>query len=299
MYAEPIIHDIFEPNTCTWQYVVADPVTSAAVVIDSVLDFDPSKTTVSTESADALLALIDAKKYRVDKILETHVHADHLTAAKYLQQKLLHIQGTKPDICVGKRVRDAQEKFADRYGVPKNEIENAFDKLFDDDETFKLGELQVKVLHLPGHTHDHLGYNIGPNVFCGDSLFNADVGSARCDFPGGDSDALYNSVQKLLALPGDYKIWTGHDYPPASEGRTEPLPYQTVAEQANTNKHLKQGVSKEDFVSWRNDRDAHLAEPRLIHWALQFNIRAGRLPAPSASGDRLMHVPLMVPGEAW
>lgn len=161
MYAEPIIHDIFEPNTCTWQYVVADPVTSAAVVIDSVLDFDPSKTTVSTESADALLALIDAKKYRVDKILETHVHADHLTAAKYLQQKLLHIQGTKPDICVGKRVRDAQEKFADRYGVPKNEIENAFDKLFDDDETFKLGELQVKVLHLPGHTHDHLGYNIG------------------------------------------------------------------------------------------------------------------------------------------
>lgn len=161
MSTEPIIHNIFEPKTCTWQYVVADPFTSAAVVIDSVLDFDPSKTTVSTESADALLALIDQKGYRVEKILETHVHADHLTAAKYIQHRLMQMQGTTPDICIGKRVSEAQEKFADRYGVPKDEIKNAFNKLFDDDEVFKLGELHVKVLHLPGHTRDHLGYNVG------------------------------------------------------------------------------------------------------------------------------------------
>ncbi len=161
MSTEPNIHNIFEPKTCTWQYVVADPFTSAAVVIDSVLDFDPSKTTVSTESADALLALIDRKGYHIDKVLETHVHADHLTAAKYIRHKLVQMQGTKPDICIDKRVSEAQEKFAARYGVPKDEIKNAFDKLFDDNEVFKLGELDVTVLHLPGHTHDHLGYNIG------------------------------------------------------------------------------------------------------------------------------------------
>ncbi|OIW28390.1 putative metallo-beta-lactamase domain protein [Coniochaeta ligniaria NRRL 30616] len=299
MPTEPIIHDIFEPKTCTWQYVIADPLTSAAVVIDSVLDFEPSNTTISTESADALLALIDRKGYHVDKILETHVHADHLTAANYMQHKLMQIQGTKPNICIGKRVTEAQEKFADRYGVAEDEIENAFDKLFDDNEVFKLGELDVRVLHLPGHTHDHLGYNIGSSVFCGDSLFNADVGSARCDFPGGNSHELYSSVRKLLDLPENYRIWTGHDYPPGGEGRTEPLPCQTVAEQARSNKHLKKGVTEEDFVKWRDDRDTHLAEPRLLHWALQFNIRAGRLPAPSPSGDQLMHVPLKVAGKAW
>jgi hypothetical protein len=137
------------------------------------------------------------------------------------------------------------------------------------------------------------------NVFCGDSLFNADVGSARCDFPGGDSHELYGSVHKLLDLPEDYKIWTGHDYPPGGEDRTEPRPYQTVAEQAKSNKHLKRGVPEEDFVKWRNERDAQLAEPKLLHWALQFNIRAGRLPMSSKLGDRLMHVPLKVTGEAW
>ena len=137
------------------------------------------------------------------------------------------------------------------------------------------------------------------NVFCGDSLFNADVGSARCDFPGGDSHELYQSVDKLLDLPEEYKIWIGHDYPPGNEGRKEPLPYQTVAEQAERNKHLKKGTPQEDFVRWRDERDAHLAEPRLVHWALQINIRAGRLPVPSQVGDRLMHVPLKLDGEAW
>ncbi|KAB5577853.1 beta-lactamase-like protein [Coniochaeta sp. 2T2.1] len=301
MSSEPVVHNIFEPVTCTWQYVVADPFTSQAVVIDSVLDFDANKCTVSTSSADALLALIDKKGYHIDKVLETHVHADHLTAAKYIQHKLVEKQGTKPDICIGKRVTMAQETFAKRYGVPKEEIEDAFDHLFDDNEVFKLGELEVKVLHLPGHTHDHLGYQTGSNIFCGDSLFNSDVGSARCDFPGGSSHELYSSVHHLLSLPSNFKIWTGHDYPPGGSagGRTEPLPCQTVAEQAERNKHLNKNVPEEDFVKWREGRDAQLAEPRLLHWALQFNIRAGRLPKESEKGDRLMHVPLKVAGETW
>lgn len=161
MVRAPIVHNIFEPNTCTWQYVVADPPTAAAVVIDSVLDFDPSKALISTETADILLSLIRQKGYRIEKILETHVHADHLTAAKYLQHRLQSTQGSKPDICIGKRIGEVQERFASRYGVPKEEMEGAFDKMFDDDEVFKVGELEAKVLHLPGHTPDHLGYVIG------------------------------------------------------------------------------------------------------------------------------------------
>lgn len=317
MSYEPSIHHVFEPKTCTWQYVVADPETSVAVIIDSVLDFDPAKTTVSHETADALLSLVQEKGYRIERILETHVHADHLTAAKYIQHKLEATQGSKPDICIGKRIIEVQERFARRYGVPREEYEGAFDKLFDDDEVFLIGKLQAKVVHLPGHTPDHVGYIVGgeltswhldcpcsltdhsANVFCGDSLFNADVGSARCDFHGGDSHRLFESVHKLLALPEHYKVWTGHDYPPGGDSRKEPLPYQTVAEQAKANKHLKKGVPVDDFVQWRDERDASLAEPRLIHHALQFNIRAGKLPALSSSGEGLMHLPLHVTGEGW
>lgn len=137
------------------------------------------------------------------------------------------------------------------------------------------------------------------NVFCGDSLFNADVGSARCDFPDGDANALYQSVRKLLALPADFKIWTGHDYPPGGDGRAQPLAYMTVGEQNNKNKHLKQGVAEMEFVSWRKERDSALAAPRLIDQALQFNIRAGQLPRATAGGDRLLHVPIKMQGQAW
>ncbi len=137
------------------------------------------------------------------------------------------------------------------------------------------------------------------NVFCGDSLFNSDVGSARCDFPGGDATQLYHSVQKLLGLPDDVKIWTGHDYPPGGEGRGQPLAYSTVAEQKRANKHLKQGVQEAEFVAWRKGRDANLAAPKLIHQALQFNIRAGQLPEPGPSGARFLHVPVSVQGQIW
>ncbi|KAK0744175.1 beta-lactamase-like protein [Schizothecium vesticola] len=252
---EPIIHTCFEPRTSTWQYVVADPSTKSAVIIDSVLDFDLSTSTISTETADGLLSLVKENGYTVRHILETHVHADHLTASRYLQQQLeqTNPDQTKPAICIGKRIHGVQERFAGRYGIEKAEYEGAFDRLIDDDDVFPLGELQVQAMHLPGHTPDHMGYMVGANVFCGDSLFNTDVGSARCDFPDGNAHELYAS---------------------------EPRAYTTVAEQKEANKHLKAGTSEAEFVAWRQGRDAGLAEPRLLHQALQFNIRAGRLPAP-------------------
>ncbi|KAJ2892775.1 Metallo-hydrolase/oxidoreductase [Zalerion maritima] len=297
---EPIVHQIFEPKTSTWQYIVADPKTKNAVVIDSVLDYDPTKNLISSESADNLLSVIAKEGYAILFVLETHVHADHLTAGKYLQNKLATIQGKKPQIGIGKRITSVQERFAGKYGISKAEWDGAFDRYFDDDENFTIGELEGKALHLPGHTPDHLGYQIGSNVFCGDSLFNTDVGSARCDFPGGDANALYNSVQKLLSLPENYRIYTGHDYPPGGDsGRKDPVPYMTVGDQLEQNKHLKKGTTEEQFVSWRKERDSGLAPPRLIHQSLQFNIRAGELPSATTGGDRLLHLPLKVEGVAW
>ncbi|KAH7125910.1 beta-lactamase-like protein [Dactylonectria macrodidyma] len=288
-----IIHNIFEPKTATWQYIVADPKTKYAVIIDPVLDFDPVKNTLTTESADHLLSVAKEHNFVVVKILETHVHADHITASNYLQLKLSVSQDFRPDICIGKRVGQTQDHFGQRYGIPESEYKGAFDKLFDDDETFSIGDLQAKAIHLPGHTPDHLGYIIGENVFCGDSLFNPDVGSARCDFPGGDASTLYASVRKMLSLPDDFKIWTGHDYPPGgADGRAEPLAATTVSEQNKTNKHLKNEVLEKEFVQWRTQRDAGLATPRLLHQSLQMNIRAGKLPAKSTSGDMLLHLPL-------
>ncbi|OAA41297.1 metallo-beta-lactamase domain protein [Metarhizium rileyi] len=292
------VHDIYEPKTGTWQYVVADPSTMSAAVIDSVLEFDPASATIDTKSADALLALIQQKKYTVELILETHAHADHLTAAAYLQEQLASSQGSRPDIGIGKHIQEVQKRFGDRYGVNSVEYSNVFDRLFEDDAQFKIGNLNATVLYLPGHTPDHVGYRIQvsvdngeDNIFCGDTLFNADVGSARCDFPGGDATQLYHSVQKLLSHAPYVKIWTGHDYPPeARDGHA--VSAMTVGQHREQNKHLKDGTSEREFVAWRTERDATLKEPRLIHYALQMNIRAGRLPKPTPMGDRLLHVPL-------
>ncbi|KPM43214.1 hypothetical protein AK830_g3313 [Neonectria ditissima] len=293
MATDAIIHNLFEPRTGTWQYVVADPETKHAVVIDPVLDFDPAKNTTSAESADAIITLVKDKEYSVTKILETHVHADHITSAGYLQFKMAHYQGQRPDICIGKRVGQTQDHFGCRYGIPESEYKDAFDQLLDDDETFSIGKLEAKAIHLPGHTPDHLGYVIGENVFCGDSLFNPDVGSARCDFPGGSASTLYASARKMLSLPENFKIWTGHDYPPGgADGRADPLAVTTVSEQKGSNKHLKHEVPEDEFIQWRTTRDASLAAPRLLHQSLQLNIRAGKMPKESASGDRLLHVPI-------
>lgn len=291
---EPIVHPIFEKQTGTWQYIVACPNTRQAVIIDPVRNLNLAEFKIETTSADELLAVAEANNYTITRLLETHAHADHLTAAFYLQQQLLAKNQPKAPISTGRRIRQVQETFAAKYGVPQVELDQAFDYLFDDDETFSVGDINAQVLHLPGHTPDHSGYKIGSNVFTGDSIFNPDVGSARCDFPNGDAHALYKSMQTLLALPPHYKLYTGHDYPPADSGR-EPLPFVTVADQLKGNKHVKQGTSEEEFVQWRQTRDSSLNEPRLLHPALQVNIRGGRLPAsPDWTQRTFLQVPFHI-----
>ena len=299
---KPHVHVCFEAKTGTRQYVVADPQTRDAVIIDPVLDYDPATNNITTSTADQLLALVAKHKYTVRRLLETHVHADHLTASSYLQHRLVHQGHPRPDICIGKRITEIQALFGKRYGIDPAETSNVFDKLFDDDESFSVGKVQAKILHLPGHTPDHIGYMIGENVFTGDSLFEPDVGSARCDFPGGSANQLYRSITTLLSLPPHYHLYTGHDYPPperkAAQEGTEPKAHTTVAEQSAKNKHVKAGTAEEEFVNWRRERDGSLPEPKLIHQALQINIRAGRLPPVGADGFRFLQVPLKV-SEPW
>ncbi|KAJ5794205.1 hypothetical protein N7457_000804 [Penicillium paradoxum] len=297
MPTEPIIHDVFEPTSGTWQYVIADPSTLTAVIIDPVLNYDPATQDLATCAADSLLSLVKKKGYKIDKILETHAHADHLTAASYLQHRLAHQQDYKPPICIGRRIEQVQRLFGQRYGVPEEEYEGIFDKLFHDNETFAIGNLKATAMHLPGHTPDHLGYMVGDNLFCGDSLFHVDIGTARCDFPGGDAKDLFQSGRRLLSLPDHVKIWTGHDYP--SGERKTPVPWMSVQDHKRLNKHLNDGVSEEEFVTMRKGRDAQLAAPKLLHQSLQVNIRAGRLPSPTTSGYRLLHLPLKLAGQGW
>lgn len=271
---QPIVHSQFEPKTSTWQYIVACPDTKQAVIIDPVLDYDQATLSIDTATARSLLDKVNSLGYSIVRLLETHVHADHLSAAHFLQKTLVATGKPKPPICIGRRIRSVQENFARRYGIPDEELKDAFDKLWDDDEKFNIGNLTAQVLHLPGHTPDHIGYLIGDNIFSGDSIFNPDVGTARCDFPGGDANALWNSMQRLLSLPGQTKVYTGHDYPPDRDA----MPCVTVAEQKQKNKHIKEGTSKDDYIKWRVERDGTLNEPKLIHPSLQVNSRGGRLP---------------------
>ena len=299
---EPIVHPVFEKQTSTWQYIVACPQTREAVIIDPVLDFDQTKCSISTTSADGLLDLVSSHNYGVTRLLETHAHADHLTAAYYIQQKLKAVNSTVVPICTGFRIHHVQRTFAQIYGVPQAELNDVFDHLFQDDETFRIGNLTAQVLHLPGHTPDHSGYLIGSNVFTGDSIFNPDVGSARCDFPNGDANALYQSMQRLLSFPAHYKLYTGHDYPPSSgdaDASRGPMPFVTVGDQREGNKHVKGGTLEEDFVSWRKERDFGLNEPKLLNQALQVNIRGGRLPfSMGESPKAFLLMPVKMP-ETW
>ncbi|KAF5385741.1 hypothetical protein D9615_002516 [Tricholomella constricta] len=267
----PLVFSFFEKQTFTWQYLVADPATLEVAVIDPVLDYDKLTGTVSTTTADCILDFIKQNGLKVSRILETHAHADHLTASRYYKEKL---PGNVP-LCIGKRITQVQKTFAPKYGIDLSSLNNAFDILLEDDEDFKLGELSCRVIHLPGHTPDHVGYVMGKSVFAGDSIFQPDVGSARADFPGGNAKDLYNSMQRLLALPQDYRLFVGHDYP---SGLRHPVCMATVGEQRQFNKHGKIGTSESAFVEMREARDANLGEPRLLHPSLQANIRAGKLP---------------------
>ncbi|PIL36237.1 hypothetical protein GSI_01899 [Ganoderma sinense ZZ0214-1] len=280
----PTVFSFFEPATSTWQYVVADTKTSEAVIVDPVLDYDPASGLVTTSTADGLVSFVEHNGLKVSKILETHAHADHLTAAQYLKHQL---PGDVP-VCIGQRIRQVQNTFAVVYGIDSPSLVNSFDIYFQDDEEFALGSLSCRVVHLPGHTPDHVGFIVGKAVFTGDSIFNPDVGSARADFPGGNAELLYASMQRLLSLPEDYRLYVGHDYPIDRDQ----VCFSTVADQRAKNMHVKTGVDSASFIQFRKQKDAVLGAPRLLHPSLQVNIRAGRLPSADMEGRVFMRIPV-------
>ncbi|KAK7045572.1 hypothetical protein VNI00_007404 [Paramarasmius palmivorus] len=280
----PDIYSFFEKQTSSWQHVLVDPQSSEGVIIDPVLDYNPASGAVSTETADGLLGFIDQQGLKIRRILETHAHADHLSASQYYKKTLPN----NIPICIGHRITQVQEHFAPRYALEPNDMKETFDHYFKDDEEFTFGSVSGKVMHLPGHTPDHIGYIIGRNVFVGDSIFMPDLGSARVDFPGGNAKDLYNSMSRLLSLPDDYRLFVGHDYP---ANRDEDC-VSTVGEHKELNKHCKTGVTEQQFIEFREARDNVLGAPRLLHPSLQVNIRAGKLPPPDSAGRILMKIPV-------
>ncbi|KAK3669166.1 hypothetical protein LTR78_010952 [Recurvomyces mirabilis] len=288
--------DLNHGFTGTWQYIIGDQQTHHAAVIDSVLDYNKETGVIGSESADGLLEVIQTQGYQVQWILETHAHADHLSASRYIQESLIQRGQKAPLVGIGQRINQVQQTMADIYKIPQSELQNTFDQTFTDDSSFFIGALEARVVHLPGHTPDHVGYIIGHNIFTGDSMFNPDVGSARCDFPGGCATELYDSMQKLLAFPPDYRLYTGHDYPPKDrmiDGKvlSIPISYTTVGEQMASNKHVKTGTKKQDFVRWRAERDDTLSEPKLLRQSMHVNVRGGRLPATAVDGFKISSVP--------
>jgi glyoxylase-like metal-dependent hydrolase (beta-lactamase superfamily II) len=291
--AEPSILTIHEPTTGTLQHIISDPATRKAVIVDPVLDYNKDSGTITTKSADRILETIRDHNLQISLILETHAHADHLSASRYLQDQLarLNPEPSKPSVCIGRRIKDVQTTLGQLYGIPNSVFEDTFDRYFKDNETFPIGNLTARVLHLPGHTPDHLGYLIGSCILAGDSIFNPDLGSARCDFPGGSATDLYKSMQTLLNLPEHFKIYSGHDYPPAERQKPGPMHFATVSDHQQRNKHVKVGTKQEDFVRWRSERDSGLAEPELMKISLNVNLRGGRLPATSIEGFPIDNVP--------
>lgn len=283
MTAFPIVEGLFDPATHTLTYIVADPATGRAVVIDPVLDYDQATGRTSTGSLETVLARIAERGWTLDRVLETHAHADHLTGAHEIKVR------TGVPVGVGGRIGEVQATFAPVFEA-QGATPEAFDVLYADGDRFALGELTVEVLHTPGHTPACVSYVIGDAVFVGDTLFMPDYGSARCDFPGGDARTLYRSIHSILALPEDTRVFVGHDYLP--EGRTDFRWETTVAAQKADNIHVGGGRGEDDFVAIRQARDATLKAPTLLLPALQVNIRAGRLPPPEPSGRRYLKIPL-------
>ncbi|MFG1477736.1 MBL fold metallo-hydrolase [Xanthobacter sp. V4C-4] len=281
----PQVKGFFEPVTGTISYVVKDPASPAVALIDSVLDLDYAAGRISTASADRLVAHVRAEGLTVEWILETHVHADHLSAAPYLQREL----GGR--IGIGDRITLVQETFGAIFdeGPEFRRDGSAFDHLFADGERFAIGTLEARALATPGHTPACVTYAVGDAAFVGDTLFMPDGGTARADFPGGDARALYRSIRRILDLPVETRLFMCHDYPP--DGRAVRFE-TTVAEERAGNIHVHDGVGEDAFVALRTARDATLAAPRLIIPALQVNMKAGRLPEPDAHGRRVLKVPL-------
>lgn len=282
---QPTIHPFFDAATWTVTYVVYQEGRPECAIIDSVLDYDHKAGRTSTASADKVIAFVRAHELRVEWILETHAHADHLSAAPYLKR---HLGGR---IGIGQNIRRVQGVFKKLFNLePEFRLDGSqFDHLFEEDETFAIGGLTGKATHVPGHTPADLAYQIGDAVFVGDTLFMPDVGTARCDFPGGNAHELYRSIRKLLDLPGQTRLFMCHDYPPEGRG---PVWETTVGDQRKRNIHVRDGVTEEQFVALRQARDATLAMPALIMPSVQVNIRAGELPPPEENGVRYLKIPL-------
>lgn len=281
----PLVKGFFDPATWTVSYVVYEKEGASCAIVDSVLDYDPKSGRTRTASADRLAAFVQEKQLTVQWILETHAHADHLSAAHYLRKKL----GGR--IAIGAAITQVQDVFKRIFNLEAEFRPDGhqFDHLLKDGETFFIGALTAQAMAVPGHTPACMAYQVGDAVFVGDTLFMPDVGTARCDFPGGSAPALYQSVRRLLALPGDTRLFMCHDYPPA--GR-EVAWETTVAAQRAGNIHVHDGVSEADFVRMRAARDATLDMPVLILPAVQVNIRAGEMPPAEANGVAYLKIPL-------
>ncbi|MDO5527981.1 MAG: MBL fold metallo-hydrolase [Paracoccus sp. (in: a-proteobacteria)] len=281
----PLIEAFFDDDSNTFSYVVADPGSDACAVVDSVMDIDYAAGTLSHESADRIIAFIREKGLRLEWLIETHVHADHLSAAPYIQEKL----GGK--IGIGAEITEVQRTFGKVFneGTEFARDGSQFDRLFEDGDRYSIGNLEALALHTPGHTPACMTHIIGDAAFIGDTLFMPDAGSARADFPGGDAGVLYDSIQRVLSLPPETRLFMCHDYPPEGRGV---LYESTVAQQKAHNIHVGGGKTREDFIAFRESRDAGLDMPRLIVPSLQVNMRAGHLPEPEENGTAYFKVPI-------
>lgn len=287
----PQVKGFFDPRTSSIQYVVFDPETRKCVIIDPVLDYEEKSGATSTKSADLILSYVKEQRLKVEWILDTHPHADHMSAARYLREH------TEAPTAIGDHVTDVQRLWRDIYNWPDLRVDGSqWDRLFSDGETFKVGSIDAKVMFSPGHTLASVTYVIGDAAFVHDTIFMPDSGTARADFPGGDARMLWRSIGKILELPDETRVFTGHDYQP---GGRSPRWESTVADQKRSNPHLA-GISENAFVELRSARDRSMPMPKLILHALQVNIMGGRLPEPEANGRRYLRIPLdALQGAAW
>jgi len=283
---QPLVHAFFDEATNTVSYVVRDPDGTACAIIDSVLDYDQAAGRTDTTSADAIITYVTDSGLKVAWILESHVHADHLSAAPYLQERL----GGK--IGIGDQITVIQDTFGKVFneGTAFQRDGSQFDALFKDGDSIHIGQLRADIMHTPGHTPACLTYVIGDAAFVGDTLFMPDFGTARCDFPGGSATDLYQSIQKILALPDHTRVFVGHDY--KAPGRDDFAWETTVGAQKALNVHIGEGRPMDEFVAMRTTRDAKLGMPRLILPSIQTNMRAGQMPEPEDNGERYFKVPI-------
>ena len=285
MAGQPIIRAFFDEPTNTVSYLVADPATRRAAVIDPVLDYDHNSGTVDTRSVRAMLAAAEEADYTIEWALETHAHADHLSGAPFIKAK------TGAQIGIGEHIKDVQRIFRPVFSATDLRTDGSdFDHLFKDGERFSIGALEAEVMYTPGHTPADISYQIGDAVFVGDTLFMPDYGTARADFPGGDAHKLYRSIKRLMALAPETRLFMCHDY--KAPGRDTYAWETTVGEQRANNVHVKEGVTEEEFVAMRTGRDATLSAPRLLLPSIQVNIRAGKFPPAEANGVRYLMIPV-------